>query len=98
MSDIMEVPKEVKTYCPKCNAHTAHTVTLWSRKPQRGLSVGTRRHNRKIAGYVGKVKGKNIVKKLSKRQVVLLKCKTCSYTVKRILGARSRKKVEVKRS
>ncbi len=93
----MEVPKEIMTYCPKCNKHTMHSLVVWSRKAQRGLSVGTRRHNRKIVGYVGKVKGKNIVKKLSKKQLALLKCKTCSFTVKRIMGARSRKKLEIKR-
>ncbi|MCL5440303.1 MAG: 50S ribosomal protein L44e [Candidatus Marsarchaeota archaeon] len=92
----MKIVKEVKTYCPKCDKHTAHTVKLYSKKPESGLSVGTRRAQRKRTGYIGKVKGQAKVKKISKRQKVILYCKDCKYGVERVLGTRTKKKIELK--
>jgi large subunit ribosomal protein L44e len=92
----VEIPKEIMTYCPKCNKHTMHTITVWSRKPVRGQNVATRRHNRAIKGYVGSVEPKIKIKKLGKHQKALLKCKVCKYTVERVFGGRTRKKLEIK--
>ncbi|MGC8586023.1 MAG: 50S ribosomal protein L44e [Candidatus Micrarchaeia archaeon] len=92
----MEIPREIVTYCPKCNKHTVHTVRLPSRSPQRALSKATRRHNRAIKGYVGSVEPKIHPKKTGKHQVVLLECKECHYIVTRTLGSRTKKKIELK--
>jgi ribosomal protein L44E len=35
-------------------------------------------------------------KKLGKRQKVLLECKECKYKVERLIGGRSKKKIEIK--
>lgn len=92
----MEIAKEITTYCPKCNKHTVHTVKVISSKGQpRTLNKATRRHERAIRGYVGKVKGAKHSKKLGKHQVVLLQCKECKYTVTRTLGGRTKKKLEL---
>ncbi len=93
---IMEIKKEIMTYCPSCNKHTLHTVRLFAKKTQRGLSKATRRHNRAIKGYVGSVEPKIHPKKLGKRQVALLTCKECKYTITRTLGGRTKKKLEIK--
>lgn len=91
----MEISKEIKTYCPKCNKHTIHTVKVPSKGPARSLSVGTRRYERALRGYVGKVKGGKTVKVLGKRQAVLLQCNECRYSITRTLGGRTRKKIEI---
>ena len=92
----MEIKKEIMTYCPNCNKHTLHTVKLFARKGPRGLSKATRRHVRAIKGYVGSVEPKIHPKKLGKRQVGLLTCKECKYTVTRTFGERTKKKLEIK--
>lgn len=92
----MEIVKEMRTFCPKCNKHTIHTVKLYSSKPERGLSMGTRRSARKRKGYFGKVKGQATRIKTSKRQKILLECKECHYTVERVIGTRTKKKLEIK--
>jgi len=90
----MKIVKEVNTYCPKCNKHTPHTVKLYSKGAMRGTDMGSRRRMRKLKGYVGKVKGQASVKKLAKRQKILLICKVCKYTVERVVGSRTKKRLE----
>lgn len=97
----MKIAKEMSTYCPYCNKHTEHTVkSVINPKPanpSRGMSISNRRHNRKIKGYVGKVKAKTPVKKLGKHQKVLLICKECNKGIERVIGGRTKKKLEIKR-
>ncbi|MDE1832826.1 MAG: hypothetical protein KGH58_00205 [Candidatus Micrarchaeota archaeon] len=92
----MKIKKEINVYCPKCNKHTLHTLKMPSKGAQRGLSKATRRHNRAIRGYVGSVEPKIHPKKLGKRQKVLLVCKECKFTVERVFGGRTKKKIEIK--
>jgi large subunit ribosomal protein L44e len=95
----MEIEKEVKTFCPKCNKHTVHSVKLYSKGPGFGIgmNIGNRRNVRKRKGIKGKVKGQATMKKISKKQKALLKCKVCSYTVEKVFGTRTKKKLEVKK-
>jgi large subunit ribosomal protein L44e len=92
----MKMPKEVNAFCPKCNKHTPHGVKLYAKGPMSGLKIGNRRAVRKRTGYIGKVKGQATVKKLAKRQKVLLSCKTCKFTVERVVGSRTKKRLELK--
>lgn len=91
----MEIKKEIMAYCPQCNKHTLHTVKMPSKGPSRPMNKATRRHDRAIRGYVGSVEAKIHPKKLGKRQVVLLVCKECKYTVDRTFGGRSKKKIAI---
>jgi len=91
-----KIQKEIMAYCPKCNKHTDHVVKMPSKGAQRAMSKATRRHDRAIAGFVGSVEPKIHPKKLSKRQKVLLECKVCKYKVERLIGGRSKKKIEIK--
>ena len=93
----MKIAKEINTYCPVCNKHTPHTTMNVSRGRQRGLSKATRRHNRAIKGYVGSVELKIHPKKLGKKQKVLLECKVCKKKAERVVGLRTRKKIEINR-
>ena len=93
----MKIAKEISTYCPKCNLHTIHVVMMPSKGRQRGLGKATRRHNRAIKGYVGSVELKIHPKKLGKKQKILLECKKCKTRVERVVGMRTKKKIEIKR-
>jgi len=93
----MKIQKEIMAYCPYCNKHTLHIVKLYSKKPERWLNVGKRRHNRAIKGYVGSVEPKIHPKKLGKKQKLLLECTVCHKTVERVIGKRTKKKIEIKR-
>ena len=92
----MKMVNEVMAYCPKCDKHTLHTVKLYSKKPETTLNIGKRRAERKRTGYHGKVKGAANVIKTGKRQKAILQCKECGYSVERVYGSRTKKKLEIK--
>lgn len=93
----MKIEKEIMAYCPYCNKHTPHKVSMASKGAPRGLSVGTRRHNRVIRGYVGSAEPRIKPKKLGKMQKVLLECSVCKKKTERLVGRRAKKKIEIKR-
>lgn len=87
----MKVPKEIRTYCPKCRKYTVHTVMLYKPGKRRTLAAGQRRYLAKQKGYGSKRKPEQkITVKLTKKQVLKLKCKECGYTIHR-KGIRLRK-------
>ncbi len=92
----MKIVREMNAFCPKCNKHTPHTVKMYTKGTSAGQAIGTRRAVRKRTGYHGKVKGQATVKKLAKRQKVMLNCKECKYIVERVVGSRTKKKLEYK--
>jgi large subunit ribosomal protein L44e len=76
----VNVPKEVKTYCPKCKQHQAHTVTLYKAGKRRALAKGERHHEREKRGYGGqKYPLQREFAKTTKKQTLKLKCKVCGY-------------------
>lgn len=93
----MEMPKRIRTYCPSCNTHTEHAVSLMSKGKARALAYGNRRQERKLRGHGGKRAGKKPVKKQGKRQVVVLKCSVCKKKHQRVVTDRTVKRLELKR-
>jgi large subunit ribosomal protein L44e len=95
----MIVPKEVKAYCPHCKKHTLHKVKVSTTKykPGRALAWGTRKHERKLAGFHGKVKGKAKVKKQGIRNKIMLDCSVCRKKHERVVSGRMKKKAETSR-
>jgi large subunit ribosomal protein L44e len=76
----VNVPKEVKTFCPKCKQHQAHAVTLYKPGKPRILAKGARRHEREKRGYGGqKYALQREFAKTTKKQTLKLKCKVCGY-------------------
>ncbi|MEM3411923.1 MAG: 50S ribosomal protein L44e [archaeon] len=76
----MKVPSKISTYCPKCMKHTEHSVkVIFKKSPAkaRTLAWGSRKQNRKIAGYTSQLAGKAWVVKQSKRSVLMLQCPEC---------------------
>lgn len=92
----MKYPKEVRTYCPKCNSHQLHKARLASKGRARSMAVGTRKHERSLLGHGGKVAGEKTVKKQGKRQKVILECQKCRKKQERVVGTRTKKKLELK--
>ncbi len=90
----MKFPKEVRTYCPRCKAYTAHQVSLYKPGRRRTLAQGQRRYLRKLRGYGSKRKPEQKeFAKTTEKQVVKLKCAVCGYTLHKCLGRM--KKVEI---
>ncbi len=92
----MKIPQTINTYCAKCGRHTPHKVALAQKNAARGMCVGNRRRSRKLKGYIGKVKGQATVKKISKRQKVVLRCNVCNTRSERVIGTRAKARLEVK--
>jgi len=77
----MRMPKEIATYCPKCKAHQAHTVSLYKAGKRRALAKGERRHKREKSGYGGqKYALQKKFSKTTKKQTLKFKCKICGFT------------------
>ncbi len=89
----MNVPKEIRTYCPHCKVHQDHTVTLYKAGKRRALAKGERAHAREKRGYGGqKYPLQREFSKTTKKQTLRLKCKVCGYMRHRV-GIRLRKLV-----
>jgi len=77
----MKTPKEINTYCPKCNSYQVHTASIYKAGKRRALAKGERRHEREKGGYGGqKYPLQKKFAKTTKKQTLKLKCKTCGYT------------------
>ena len=92
----MKFPKEVHAYCPHCRKHTMQKVKTASKGRARTLAKGNRAHNRQLMGHGSKRAGEKSVKKQGKRQKVILTCPECKKKSERIVGGRTKKKIEVK--
>jgi len=78
---MMNVPKEIVTYCPRCNAHKPHSVSLYREGKRRALAEGERRHERRRKGYGGRLARRlRRTAKTTKKQTLKLKCRACGYT------------------
>jgi len=76
----MKVPNKIRTYCPRCRRHTVHSVTLYKPGRRRSLAEGERRYRAKKKGYGSKRKPEQKrTAKVTKKQVLKLKCTECGY-------------------
>lgn len=80
----MKAPKEIRTYCPKCNKYTVHAVSIYKDGRRRALSKGERRHEREKRGYGGqKYPLLRRKAKTTKKLSLKLQCKVCGYMLQR---------------
>jgi large subunit ribosomal protein L44e len=78
----MNIPKEMKTYCPKCNKHQVFVVSIYKAGKRRALAKGERRHRREKKGYGGqKFPLQRKFSKTTKKQTLKLRCKVCNYII-----------------
>lgn len=76
----MNVPKEIRTYCPRCKNYQVHLVSLYKAGKRRALAKGERHHEREKKGYGGqKYPLQRRFSKTTKKQTLKLKCKACGY-------------------
>lgn len=80
----MRIPKRIRTYCPRCKAHTVHTVVIYKHGKRRSVSQGERRYRAKQKGYGSKRKPEQKrFAKVTKKVVLKLKCTKCGYVLHR---------------
>lgn len=91
----MKYPSKVNAYCPNCNKSTPHKVKLYSKGSARSMAWGQLKHARKLHGYRGKVAGEKKVMKQGKRQKIVIECSICKKKQERVIGDRTRKKLEI---
>ena len=91
----MKYPKEIMAYNPKLKRHTLHKVKIVSKGKSRTMAVGNVKHERKLTGHGGKRAGEKTVKKQGKRQKIILTCTESGYKQERVIGTRTKKKIEI---
>jgi large subunit ribosomal protein L44e len=80
----MKIPKSMRTYCPRCNTHTDHSVSLYKAGKRRGAKWGERLQAERKKGFGGqKFPLQHNQAKVSKKQTLMLKCGECGYTLQR---------------
>ena len=87
----MKFPKKIKTYCPKCNKHTEHSVELAKKKSRRTMAQGQRRYLAKLKGYTSFPRPQPDYEKATKRLDLRYKCSVCSKKHGRGQGWRAKK-------
>ena len=76
----LNVPKAVKTYCPKCKSHQLRSVNLYKAGKRRAVAKGERHHEREKKVYgIQKYPLQHEFAKTTKKQTLRLKCKVCSF-------------------
>jgi len=74
----LKSPPKVRSYCPRCNAHTEHQVSLYRKGKERGLAIGARRHERELKGYGGqKYPIQRNKAKTTDKKTLVLTCAQC---------------------
>lgn len=87
----MKFPKAIRTYCPRCNTHTLHSVQVYKHGQRRSMAEGQRRYERKQEGYGSKRRPEQKrYAKVTKKVVLKIQCRTCGYK-RHILGIRLKK-------
>ena len=74
----MNLPKETKSYCPKCKSHQTMKVSIYKAGKRRGSAAGERRHALRKKGYGGQ-KFPKLAKpaKTTKKVTLIETCTTC---------------------
>ena len=74
----MNMPKEVRSYCPTCKSHQTMKVSIYKAGKRRGMAAGERRHAQRKKGYGGQ-KFPKLAKpaKTTKKVTRLLTCSVC---------------------
>ena len=81
----MKMPRVVKTFCPRCNKHSDHSISSYKKGRDRSLAEGNRRYHRKQMGYGGQTRPKpgKRLSKTTKRQSLNLRCNDCGYIIQK---------------
>ena len=74
----MNMPKEVRSYCPTCKSHQTMKVSIYKAGKRRGTAAGERRHALRKKGYGGQ-KFPKLAKpaKTTKKVTQIFTCPEC---------------------
>jgi large subunit ribosomal protein L44e len=74
----MNLPKETRSYCPKCKSHQKMKVSIYKAGKRRGSAAGERRHALRKKGYGGQ-KFPKLAKpaKVTKKVTPIMTCTVC---------------------
>jgi len=87
----MNIPKEIRTFCPHCKKHTPHSLIIYKAGKRRSTAIGERRHKEDRKGYGGqKYPEQKKTAKTTKKQTIKVKCNECKHQMIR-KGIRLRK-------
>jgi len=75
---VVNIPKEINRFCPKCNKHTIQKISIYKAGKRRGTAAGERRHALRKKGYGGQ-KFPKLAKpaKTTKKVVQIFTCPEC---------------------
>lgn len=75
---LLNLPKEISRFCPKCNTHTKQKISQYKAGKRRGSAIGERRHAEDKKGYGGQ-KFPKLAKpaKTTKKFTPILTCTVC---------------------
>lgn len=73
----MKMPKEKRTYCPKCKKHTEHEVLKVKKRKASEFRAGQRQFRRILKGYGSFPRALPSGSKPTKKVNIMLRCKTC---------------------
>ncbi|MCJ7635799.1 50S ribosomal protein L44e [Candidatus Bathyarchaeota archaeon] len=84
----MKAPKTLTTFCPKCNKHTDHSLSMYRKGHDRPMAAGNRRSLiRKRKGYGGQRDPRQRkTAKTTKKATILMRCAKCGYKLVRTFG------------
>ena len=75
---VLNIPKEMRKFCPKCKTHTLQKVSAYKAGKRRGSAIGERRHAEDKKGYGGQ-KFPKLAKpaKTTKKFTPIMTCTVC---------------------
>ena len=75
---IVNIPKEINRFCPKCNKHVVQKISIYQAGKRRGTAAGERRHALRKKGYGGQ-KFPKLAKpaKTTKKVTQIFTCPEC---------------------
>jgi len=92
----MKVKSTMRKFCPRCNGHTLHQVSVYKKGKDRSMAQGKRRMTRKTKGYGSFPKPiQKRFAKTTKKTTLRLRCTECDYTL--ISKGMRLKKVEIEK-
>jgi len=80
----MNMPKEVRSYCPTCKSHQTMKVSIYKAGKRRGMAAGERRHALRKKGYGGQKFPKLAKPAKTTKKVTLIE--TCTICKKKMMN------------
>ena len=89
---VMNIPKEINRFCPKCKKHTIQKISIYKAGKRRGSAAGERRHALRKKGYGGQ-KFPKLAKpaKTTKKVTQIFTCPVCKKKSLKKAGIRIKK-------